>query len=209
MNERTQRGFTLWELLTTLLVAGVLLGVGVPNLMEFQRTNAMVSAGNNVISGLFLARTEAVKRQAPVTLCGSADPLVPAPVCSLGGNGGFIVFVDENNGILGEVTDGNAVVDPNEQVLLQVDDPGGTIDVFGDGGQYMAYAPTGFALTRAPGHAQNATTTLLLCDERGNRDAGGRSAARVVQVIPTGRAQILRSQLDVANAVAITGGICP
>ena len=210
MNQRTQRGFTLWELLTTLLVVGVLLGVGVPNLMEFQRNNVMISAANEMISGLYLARTEAVKRQAPVTLCGSADPLVVAPVCSFGGNGGYIVFVDENgNGFLNDITDGNANVDPGEVVLLQVDAPGGTINVFGDGGQYIAYASTGFALTRAPGQAQNATTALLYCDERGNRDAGGRSAARAVQIIPTGRAQVLRSQFDVGNAVGITGGICP
>ena len=210
MNQRTQRGFTLWELLTTLLVAGVLLGVGVPNLMEFQRNNAMVSAANEMITGLYLARTEAVKRQVPVTVCGSINPLVPAPTCSLGGNGGFIVFVDENNnGVLTDVSDGNAVVDPNELVLMQVDAPGGTMNVFGDGGQYMAYAPSGFLVTRAPGQGANSTTILLYCDERGNRDAGGRSAARVVNILPTGRAQIFRSQADVATGVAVTGGFCP
>ncbi len=210
MNHRTQRGFTLWELLTTLAVAGVLLGVGVPNLMEFQRNNAMVSASNEMITGLYLARTEAVKRQVPITLCGSANPIAPAPVCGFGGNGGFVVFVDENgNGVLTDATDGNAIIDANELVLLQVDDPGGTLNLFGNGGQYVSFAPTGFLVPTAPGQGLPSTTTLLYCDERGNRDTGGRSAARVVTVAPTGRAQTFRNQADVANAVVATGGLCP
>ena len=210
MNQRTQRGFTLWELLTTLLVAGVVLGVGVPNLMEFQRNNAMISAANDLISGLHLARAEAVKRQVPVTLCGSVNPMVPAPVCGLGGGGGFIVFVDENgNGVPTDPTDGNAIIDPGEVVLLQVDAPGGAVNVFGNGGQYMAYAASGFLVPTAPGQGAPSTTILLYCDDRGNRDVGGRSSARVVTVAPTGRPQTWRSQADVANAVAITGGLCP
>ena len=210
MKQRSQHGFTLWELLTTLLVAGVLFGIGIPNLMEFQRNNAMISAANEMVTGLYLARTEAVKRQVPITLCGSADPLIAAPVCGAGGNGGFIVFVDENNnGFLGDATDGNALVDAGEVVLLQRPAPGGTINLFGNGGQYAAYATTGFLVPTAQGQALPSTTSLLFCDERGNRDAGGRSSARVVTIAPTGRAQVMRDQLDVANAVAATGGICP
>jgi type IV fimbrial biogenesis protein FimT len=82
MNTRQQRGFTLWELLMTLLVAGILLGIGVPNVMEFQRNGAMSSAANDLVTGVLLARTEAVKRQVPVTLCLSADPDAVTPTCS-------------------------------------------------------------------------------------------------------------------------------
>lgn len=210
MEAKTQSGFTLLELLVTLLVAGVVLGFGVPNFMEFQRNNAMISAANEMVTGLYLARTEAVKRQVPVTLCGSPNPLVPAPACGPGGNGGFIVFVDENNnGVLGDVTDGNAVVDAGEVVLMQRPDPGGTINVFGNGGQYMAYAGNGFLVPTAPGQGLPSTTVLLYCDERGNRDAGGRSAARAINVAPTGRAQVMRDQVNVATAVVATGGVCP
>ncbi len=210
MNAKTQRGFTLLELMVTLLVAGIVLGIGVPNFMEFQRNNAMIAAANEMISGLYLARTEAVKRQLPVTLCGSPDPLIAAPVCGLGGNGGFIVFVDENNnGVIGDPTDGNAEVDAGEVVLLQRGDPGGTINVSGNGGQYVAYGTNGFLVQTAPGQADPSTTAMLYCDERGNKDAGGRSSARVVNVAVTGRAQVMRDQADVTAAVAATGGVCP
>jgi type IV fimbrial biogenesis protein FimT len=204
------RGFTLYELLVSLFVAGVIFGVGLPNFLEFQRSNAMASAANELIGGLYAARAEAVKRQVPVTLCGSAAPLVPGPVCSAGGNGGFIVFVDENgDGDLTDPTDGNGAVDAGETVLLQRPAPGGTLSVTGNGGEYVAYGPNGFAVSPAPGHPQPATTTLLLCDERGNVDLGGRSAARVVTIAPTGRAQTLQTPADIAAAVAITGGACP
>ena len=210
MDTKAQSGFTLWELLVTLLVVGIVLGFGVPNFMEFQRNNAMIAAANEMITGLYVARTEAVKRQVPVTLCGSADPLVAAPVCGAGGNGGFIVFVDENNnGIVTDATDGNAAVDANEVVLLQRPAPGGTINLFGNGGQYVAYATNGFLVQTAPGQALPSTTTLLYCDERGNRDVGGRSSARVVNVAPTGRAQVMQNLVDVVAAVAATGGVCP
>ncbi len=194
----------------TLSVAGIVLGIGVPNFIEFQRNNAIISAANEMISGLYLARTEAVKRQVPVTLCGSLNPTIAAPVCGGGGNGGFIVFIDENNnGVIGDPTDGNAIVDANEAVLLKRTAPGGTINQFGNGGQYVAYDSNGYLVATAPGQAQPSTTVMLYCDERGNKDTGGRSSARVVNVTATGRAQVMRNQADVVAAVVATGGDCP
>ena len=69
--------------------------------------------------------------------------------------------------------------------------------------------PNGFVVPQAPGQAQPSLTSLLVCDECGNRDAGGNSAARAVNVAPTGRPQIMRSMADVAIAAAVTGGVCP
>ena len=86
-----QRGFTLWELLVTVLVVGVVLGIGVPNFNEFSRNSEMASAVNSLVSAVHVSRTEAVKRGQPVTLCGSSTPLVAAPTCD-GGTGGFFAF---------------------------------------------------------------------------------------------------------------------
>lgn len=207
MNASTQRGFTLYELLVAIMVAGLVLGLGIPNYREFQRNNAMSSAANDLVAGINMARAEAVKRQVPVTLCASPDVTVPVPQCGLG-NGGFIVFADENgNGVITDATDGNAFVDAGEQILLQRADPGGTINVFGDS-LYIAYGPNGFA-RQATGQPTPSATSILYCDERGNKDAGGRSAARAVNIAPTGRAQTMRNQADIVAAVAVTGGICP
>lgn len=210
MNTHSQRGFTLWELMTTMLIAGIILGIGIPNFKEFQRNNSMAAAANELITGLMTARAEAVKRQVPVTLCASPNPVAAAPTCSptgAGTNGGFIVWVDENgnvdaNGspILTDATDGNAVVDAGETVLLQRDVPGGTINVWGDSG-YITYGPNGFP--RNVAGLGNRVTNVLYCDDRGKRaTSGGISSARTVNIERTGRAQVLRAVNDITTAVA-------
>ena len=169
-----QLGFTLWELLITLLVGGILLGIGVPNVMEFQRNAAMSTVANDYVTGVLMARTEAVKRQAPVTLCLSDNPLGPNPACQpnavMNSTRGFVVFVDENNNvdangarILTDATDGNGVIDGGELVLMQSATQAGSIRVSTNCG-YVSFAPSGFT-RQAPGLCFPATRALLFCDD--------------------------------------------
>lgn len=217
MNSRNHRGFTLWELLVTVLVMGVILGFGLPNLLEFNRNNQMAATTNELIGALMAARTEAVKRQVFVTLCASPNPVAANPTCSMTGagtNGGFIVWVDENGNtnpltgapVLTDASDGDAVVDGGELVLLQRDDPV-DIAVFGDSG-YISYGANGFRRD-VPGGV-NSARMVLFCDFRGNViSAGGLSAARAVRIDQTGRAQVLRDVTDITNAVFPFGLACP
>ena len=224
MNANRHSGFTLWELLITVTVVGVVLGLGVPNFMEFQRNNAIIAASNTLVTAILTARSEAQKRQVPVTLCASPDPTVLNPVCSQNGagtNGGFIVWVDENgnvdaNGVplIADATDGNAVVNNNEQILARTIAPAGTINVWADSG-YIAYGPNGVP-RRATGAALNSATRVLYCDERGNRATSAPllSSARAVRVEVTGRGQVLQQIPDVTLALAtITAAgipaVCP
>jgi type IV fimbrial biogenesis protein FimT len=212
MNTRQQHGFTLWELLMTLLIAGVLLGIGVPNVMEFQRNGAMTAVANDLVTGVLVARTEAVKRQAPVTLCLSADPTTPTPTCAPDAvldstTLGFFVFVDENNNFnadgsrnLGDGTDGNGVRDAGELVLMQSAARGDPIKLSADCG-YVSFAPTGF--TRRAGALCFPATgrSVLFCDDRGRRVAAGTlSSARVVQIDMPGRSQV-RVETDVIDPI--------
>jgi type IV fimbrial biogenesis protein FimT len=209
MNAKREQGFTILELMVTLLVIGIVLGFGVPNFMEFQRNNAITAAANDLVSAVLLARTEAVKRSASVTLCASPNATAPVPACGVGPNTGYIVFVDDVDPLVANATDGNAVVDgAAETILLRHGPPTGTITIASDS-FYVSYGSNGFVVPNAAGQAQPSLTDVLFCDDRGNRDAGGFSTARVVNVAPTGRAQIFRSQDDVADAVATTGGVCP
>lgn len=198
----------------TLLVAGILLGIGVPNVMEFQRNGAMTAAANNLITGLLMARNEAVKRQAPVTVCLSDDPLAAAPVCERAAVGdstrGFIVFVDENNNvdangarILIDPTDGNALFDAaaGEQLLMQSPTFTDTIRVSANCG-YVSYGANGYPRDIA-GFCASATA-LLYCDDRGRRVAAGAlSAARVVLIDRPGRGQV---QQELDQITAAMGG---
>lgn len=195
----------------TLLVAGILIGIGVPNVMEFQRNGLMTAAANELVTGVLLARSEAVKRQAPVTLCLSDNPLATTPTCSPNAVGdsatrGFIVWVDENNNvdangarILTDATDGNAVVDANELVLRRSAAPGGTIRVSANCG-YMSYAPTGYT-RQAATLCFPSERAVLFCDDRGRRVAAGSlSSARAVRIDQPGRGQVLQ-ETDAVNAV--------
>jgi prepilin-type N-terminal cleavage/methylation domain-containing protein len=206
MNLHRQHGFTLWELLMTLLVAGIILGFGVPNVLEFSRNSAMTAAANNLVTATLMARTEAVKRQAPVTLCLSDNPTVATPTCAAGpvfdsATRGYVVFVDENNNFDGDgaraltdATDGNHVIDAGELVLSQTDAPGITtrVHISANCG-YITFAPTGFALPlAAPCNPAIAQRSVLFCDDRGVRVAAGSMAtARIVRTDRTGRAQAL------------------
>jgi type IV fimbrial biogenesis protein FimT len=223
MNTRRQYGFTLWELLMTLLVAGILLGIGVPNVMEFQRNGAMTAAANNLVTAVLTARTEAVKRQAPVTLCLSDDPMAPTPAClpdavMNSATRGFIVWVDENGNvdadgarILTDATDGNAVVDADELVLMRGEAPGGSMLASTNCG-HIAFAPTGFT-RRVGALCFPAERAVLLCDDRGRRAAAGSlSSARVVLINRPGRAQVLSETASVnvwVAGLAAAGATCP
>jgi type IV fimbrial biogenesis protein FimT len=225
MKAKPQSGFTLYELLTTLLVVGVVVGIGVPNVMEMQRNTAIISSSNEIITGILAARAEAVKRQVPVVLCASPNPTAANPVCvpnGAGANGGFIVWVDENGNFdangspnLADPTDGNAAVDPGEAVLIQRPRPGGTINVWADSG-YIAYGPAGFR-RNVPATGLPSAGWILLCDDRGNRPAAGQlSSARVVRIDATGRGLVQQSVAEVTfglNQIRMSavgaGATCP
>lgn len=220
MNTSRQRGFTLWELLMTLLVAGILLGIGVPNVMEFSRNAAMTAAVNDFVTANLMARAEAVKRQAPVTLCLSDNPTDPNPTCVAGSvsdslTRGFVVFVDENDNvdadgarILTDPTDGNAVIDAGELVLRQTDAPGVSSNVrISSSCGYVSFAPTGF--TRAvAAQPCNTPRLVLFCDDRGRRVAAGAlSSARVVRTPSAGRAQVLSEVGEVTALITVLNSV--
>ena len=55
-------GFTLIELIITILVMAILLGIGVPSYMSFKEDNALLGAAQAVYSDMQFARSEAIKR---------------------------------------------------------------------------------------------------------------------------------------------------
>ena len=187
----------------TLLVAGILLGLGVPNLMEFQRNGLMTAAANNVVTAVMMARTEAVKRQAFVTWCLSDDPQAATPVCSpgIGMNvrRGFIVWVDTN---------ANAAVNGGEEILTRGAVPADPLRVSTNCGHAM-FAPSGF--TRQSGTLCFPTQrAVLFCDDRGRRMAAGTlSTARVVLTNQIGRGQVLSDTAAVDTWAASFAAVCP
>lgn len=64
----TQRGFSLIELIVVVTIAAVLLGVAVPSFRDFMATQRVKNTAFDFAADLLLARSEAVKRNASVTL---------------------------------------------------------------------------------------------------------------------------------------------
>ncbi len=71
-NERL-RGFTLVEMLVALAVLAVLLAIAAPSFTEASLPSKLRSTANSLVGAAQLARSEAIKRDAVVTLCVSAN----------------------------------------------------------------------------------------------------------------------------------------
>ena len=57
-----QSGFTLIELMITVVIGGVLLAVGIPSFGNLIKTNRLTAQTNSLLTALHLARNEAVNR---------------------------------------------------------------------------------------------------------------------------------------------------
>ena len=72
-SDAAARGFTLIEMLITLVVAAILLGLAIPSYNDAVLGSRVSNLANDLIASIQLARGEAIKRNAPVTLCRSAN----------------------------------------------------------------------------------------------------------------------------------------
>jgi len=66
-------GFTLVELMVTLAVVGILAAVAVPAMTSLIAGNRLAGASSELTSSLQLARSEAIRRNAQVTICASSN----------------------------------------------------------------------------------------------------------------------------------------
>jgi type IV fimbrial biogenesis protein FimT len=67
------RGFTLVELIVTLSVLVVLIAIAVPSFDGVRVSSRLSAYATALVAGGQLARSEAIKRNVPVTLCVSGD----------------------------------------------------------------------------------------------------------------------------------------
>jgi len=64
------RGFTLVELMVTVAVVGILATVAVPSMVGFVNTSRLAGASEELTASLQLAKSEAIRRNRTVTVCG-------------------------------------------------------------------------------------------------------------------------------------------
>ncbi|MDV3239612.1 MAG: GspH/FimT family pseudopilin [Gammaproteobacteria bacterium] len=65
---KTHSGFTLVELMITLAIAAILLTVGIPSFQNVLQNNRLATQANSLVGALNLARSEAIKRGADISI---------------------------------------------------------------------------------------------------------------------------------------------
>jgi len=117
LSER-EKGYTLIEILVTLVIIGILFGVGFLNFREFSRKQSLVSLSRKVKGDLALARESAVSGKKP------SDPSCTSPNSLTGYN--FRV-TDSLNYVLEAVCSGGTVevksVDLSEELTIEEPSP--------------------------------------------------------------------------------------
>jgi type IV fimbrial biogenesis protein FimT len=156
-------GFTLIELMVTMVVGAILMAVGVPSVRTFLRNAELTSASNNLIAAVNAARGEAMKR-------GSNAMVIPKP--GIGWNSGWVVFIDQNRN--GQY-DAGADITIFEQSL-----PADTSLAVSGSAAYLLFDASGYAKTTAGGFG--ATTMTIK-----RTDVTDFSQIRRIKVAQTGR----------------------
>ena len=160
-----RRGYTLPELVFTMSIAVGLLAWGVPAFRDLQLNAARTREVNQFIQAVYLARSEAIKRNGVVSLCPSLDGEWCAP-SGTPWQQGWVIFVNHDR-------DSPAVRDDGEELL-------------------RAYAPWDRGAVNAnratlsfrPFGQVGVTATFTFCDQRGSK------AARAVIISQTGRPRV-------------------
>jgi type IV fimbrial biogenesis protein FimT len=201
MDKQSQQGFTLYELMITVMVVAVVLTFGIPNLTAFTQNSRMTATANDLHAAFQMARSEAARARTNITICASADPMGAGSDCDGTWDQGYIVFIDD---------DGNrARAGANETVLRAhpAADSGVMLRI-ANNASYFMYASTGLGRLDTGGNP--AVSQIVVCDQRGNiKAAGGNSAARLFVATPLGRATILRDMGLIGNALTAMGQACP
>lgn len=149
------RAFTLIEMMIVLVVLAVTVSLGAPMMQNLLHSNRLRAESNRLLGAINLARSEAVMRNVPVSLCPSTMAETGEPKCAGTYAGGWIVFANVNK---------DRIVDEGSDHVLQVFEalpPGyrltnrsGSRDAF----ELINYLPDG---------SSRSNRTLMFCPPQG------------------------------------------
>lgn len=162
---KKKSGFTLLELLITVAMISIIMAFGIPAMQEFTQNDRLTTNINTLIGHLALARSEAVKRSQPVSICASNNTVS----CAGNWEDGWLIYVDANS---------NNALDGGEEILRvqQALDGGNTLTPTTIGTQ-ITYDYRGFVNAASVG-------SLQLCDARSGPHG------KTVRITTTGRVRL-------------------
>ena len=171
-------------------IAGILLAFGLPAFQEFVARNRLDSASQDLLASLQVARSEATRRGAQVTmrLDGAAG--------SRNWGNGWTMFVDTN---------GNGALDTGEETIRQGMALAAPLTLYGSAG-----FDTSLSFNR-DGRLTSAGGYFVLC-QGGSLTDGGRSRSRAVLVNGAGRVRLAArnsSEVPVTDTGAVTSCTSP
>lgn len=145
------RGLTLVELMITLVILSVTVTLATPAMQQLLHGSRLRTETSRLLDAINLARSEAVFRNTPVSLCPSAMAASGLPDCGGELAGGWIVFTNRNR---------DAVVDAGSDEVL------GAFESIPPGYRLTNLAGTRAAddlITYLPDGSSRRNLSLLIC----------------------------------------------
>lgn len=68
VSPKSGKGFTLVELMVTVVIMAILMSIAVPSFLQYQATQSVRSAASDLVDAMVFARSEAVKRNTEVSV---------------------------------------------------------------------------------------------------------------------------------------------
>lgn len=140
-------GFTLFELMITMMLIALVMAIGIPSMRDFIKNDRLVTQINTLVGQLAYARSEAVTRHVPVVICASNGNLDSCS--SANWAEGWILFVD---------ADSSSDFSAGDEMLRQQQPLPSGATLTSSMGFVVTYDSRGFA----PGSAGS----FSLCDDR-------------------------------------------
>ena len=182
-NRHSMQGFTLIELMITMVIAAILLTQAVPSFRAMIANNRITSQVNELVTAINYARSEAAKNNVRMVLCRSANPTATTPSC--GGTAqdwstGWLLFTDADNNATFENTD----------TLVRVGGPTPAgIEVHTNNAADNNLQINAIGSTNESGN----TVAFVVCDDRDDDGTLDVAYGKEIRVQPSGHIQTISS----------------